>query len=180
MYRLLLVDDESEIREGLQEVVDFASYGFEVVGEAANGLEALQACERLAPDLVVTDIRMPLMDGLTMCQRVQKALPTTRFMILSGYDDFEYARQAIRMNCLGYLLKPISSTEFREMLAQARVKLDEEFAQRRDLNRLREHFRTSLPYLREMLLSSLLSGAVSAQEALQAAGRYGLPLEAEQ
>jgi two-component system response regulator YesN len=110
VYRLLLVDDESDIREGLQEVVDFSSHGFEVVGEAANGLEAAQACERLQPDLVVTDIRMPLMDGLTMCRQVQKKLPTTRFIILSGYDDFEYAQQAIRMNCLGYLLKPISST----------------------------------------------------------------------
>ena len=74
MYRLLLVDDESDIREGLQEVVDFASYGFEVVGESTNGLEAVQACERLEPDLVVTDIRMPLMDGLTMCRRSPDAV----------------------------------------------------------------------------------------------------------
>lgn len=180
MYRLLLVDDESDIREGLQEVVDFASHGFEVVGEAANGLEAAQACERLQPDLVVTDIRMPLMDGLTMCRQVQKKLPTTRFIILSGYDDFEYAQQAIRMNCLGYLLKPISSTEFRDMLDQARGKLDEEFAQRRDMTRLKAHFRTSLPYLREMLLSSILSGAIEKEAALQAAGRYELPLHAQQ
>ena len=84
MYRLLLVDDESDIREGLQEVVDFASYGFEVVGESTNGLEAVQACERLEPDLVVTDIRMPFMDGLTMCRRVQKMLPTTRFKPAAG------------------------------------------------------------------------------------------------
>lgn len=180
VYRLLLVDDESDIREGLQEVVDFAAHGFEVVGEATNGLEALQACERLEPDLVVTDIRMPLMDGLTMCRRVQKALPTTRFVILSGYDDFEYARQAISMNCLGYLLKPISSSEFRDMLSQAKEKLDEEFAQRRDMTRLREHFRTSLPYLREMLLSSLLSGAIGAEEARKTAARYEMPLEARQ
>lgn len=179
MYRLLLVDDESDIREGLQEVVDFASHGFEVVGEAANGLEAAQACERLQPDLVVTDIRMPLMDGLTMCRQVQKKLPTTRFIILSGYDDFEYAQQAIRMNCLGYLLKPISSTEFRDMLDQARGKLDEEFAQRRDMTRLKAHFRNSLPYLREMLLSSILSGAIEKEAALQAAGRYELPLHAQ-
>lgn len=180
MYRLLLVDDENDIREGLQEVIDFSSYGFEVVGEATNGLEAVQACERLEPNLVVTDIRMPLMDGLTMCRRVQKMLPTTRFIILSGYDDFEYARQAISMNCLGYLLKPISSVEFREMLEKARARLDEEFAQRRDMDRLREHFRTSLPYLREMLLSSLLTGAIGVEEAQQAARRYELPLSAQQ
>lgn len=180
MYKLLLVDDESDIREGLQEVIDFESYGFTVAGEAANGLEAVQACEQLKPDLVLTDIRMPLMDGLTMCRRVLHTLPTTRFIILSGYDDFEYARQAITMNCLGYLLKPISSDEFREVLASAREKLDEEFSYRRDLTRLRDHFRTSLPFLRETLLVSLLSGGITGKEALASARRYDLPLTAEQ
>ncbi|MEG2315296.1 MAG: response regulator, partial [Clostridia bacterium] len=128
MYKLLLVDDESDIREGLQEVIDFQSLGFVVVGEAANGLEAVQECERLQPDLVITDIRMPLVDGLSMCRQVQKLLPAIRFIILSGYDDFEYARQAISIHCLGYLLKPISSAEFRDMLADTKKRLDDEFA----------------------------------------------------
>jgi two-component system response regulator YesN len=180
MYKLLLVDDESDIRDGLREVIRFEDHGFTVVGEAANGLEALQAAQKLRPDLIITDIRMPLMDGLTLCRRVQKELPTTRFIILSGYDDFEYARQAIAINCLGYLLKPISSSEFRDMLQEAKTKLDEEFAQRRNLTRLKEHFRTSLPRLREDLLSSLLSGGLGEDEALVHAQRYELPLYAPQ
>lgn len=178
MYKLMLVDDESEIREGLQEVVDFEKYGFTVVGEAANGLEALNSCERLAPDLIITDIRMPLMDGLTMCKRIHAVLPTARFIILSGYDDFDYAREAISINCLGYLLKPISAAEFVEMLGDARQKLDEEFAQRQDMTRLREHFRSSLPLLREMLLASLLSGGITGEEALAAARKYEMNLSA--
>lgn len=180
MYRLMLVDDESDIREGLQEVVDFAKYGFEVVGEAANGLEALQVAERQKPDLIVSDIRMPLMDGLTMLRRVQQVLPTVRCLILSGYDDFEYARQAMTMNCLGYLLKPISSTEFVEMLVEARKKLDEEFDARRNLSRLKQLFSESLPVLRESLLSGLLAGGISPERAGTLAGRYDMRLDAKQ
>ncbi len=179
MYKLILVDDESEICEGLKEIVPFEALGFTVVGEAGNGVEALQLCESLEPDLIITDIRMPLMDGLTLCRQVRAISPTTQFIILSGYDDFEYARQAIEVKTMGYLLKPISSAEFIEMLKNAKLTLDEQFSSRRDVNRLREHFRDSLPVLREMMLSSLLSGAISPEVALGQAGKYGLNLNAE-
>ncbi len=177
MYRLLLVDDEPEIREGLREVVDFASLGFEVVGEAGTGLDALRIADALSPDLVITDIRMPLMDGLTMARQMSKTLTTVRFVILSGYDDFEYARQAIEIPTMGYVLKPISAAEFTEMLRGVRAKLDEEFERRRDVNRLRADFDASLPLLRQMLLTSLLSGETDADEAKEASLRYRMALE---
>jgi len=178
MYKLILVDDESEICQGLKEIVPFESLGFTVVGEAGNGMEALALCENLEPDLIITDIRMPIMDGLTLCRRVRAMLPTTQFIILSGYDDFEYARQAIQVKTMGYLLKPISSAEFIDMLKSAKLSLDEEFAKRRNVNRLREHFRESLPLLRETLLSSLLSGGMDAQTATANAEKYGISLSA--
>ena len=178
MYKLILVDDESEICEGLKEIVPFESLGFQVVAEAGNGVEALALCEALEPDLIITDIRMPLMDGLTLCRRVRAMLPTAQFIILSGYDDFEYARQAIEVKTMGYLLKPISSVEFVAMLKNAKASLDEEFAKRRNVSRLREHFRESLPLLREMLLSSLLSGGMDAQSALESARKYDIDLDA--
>ena len=180
MYKLVLVDDESDIREGLMEVVPFEQLGFTVVGQASNGLEALQLCEKLAPDLVVTDIRMPLMDGLTLCRRLHALLPTTCFIILSGYDDFEYARQAIAFKSLDYLLKPISSPEFTQALTQARLKMDEERALLRDVTRLRAYFNESLPLLREMFLSGLLSGGMDARVAAREAARYELTLSAPQ
>lgn len=127
MYKLLLADDESDIRDGLMEVIHFEKYGFTVVGQAENGLEALRLCEEQEPDLIVSDIRMPLMDGLTMLAEAEKALPTVRSIILSGYDEFEFARQAVSLHCLGYLLKPISAAEFTEALTDARKKLDEDF-----------------------------------------------------
>lgn len=179
MYKLILVDDESEICQGLREIVPFESLGFTVVGEAGNGVEALQLCETMEPDLIITDIRMPLMDGLTLCRHVRAILPTAQFIILSGYDDFEYARQAIEVKTMGYLLKPISSAEFIEMLKNAKAALDQEFLRRRDIRRLQEHFRDSLPLLREMLLSSLLSGGIPADAALAGAQKYGVRLDAD-
>ena len=179
MYKLILVDDESEICQGLREVVPFESLGFTVVGEAGNGVEALRLCESVAPDLIITDIRMPLMDGLTLCRNARAILPTAQFIILSGYDEFEYARQAIEVKTMGYLLKPISSAEFVEVLKSAKTALDEEFSKRRDIRNLREHFRESLPLLREMLLTSLLSGGVPIESARESAEKYGIPLHAK-
>lgn len=179
MYQLILADDETEIRQGLKEVIPFEALGFTVVGESANGMEALQLCEQLEPDLLITDIRMPLMDGLTLCRRVREAVPATQFIILSGYDDFEYARQAIEVKTMGYLLKPISAAEFAAVLKQAKIDLDEEFHKRTDIRRLREHFRESLPLLRETLMGSLLSGGVAADRALASARKYGEDLQAQ-
>lgn len=176
MYRVLLVDDEPDIREGLQEVVDFASLGFEVVGEAGNGAEALRLCEALRPDLVITDIRMPLMDGLTMAAQAKKQFPTMQFVILSGYDEFEYARQAIELTALRYLLKPISSQEFIAIMQDVKRRMDEDLERRADLTRLRSLFASSLPILRETLLSSVVAGEVSEAQALQLAARYGMQL----
>ena len=175
MYKLL-VDDESEIREGLMEVIHFEEHGFTAVGQAENGLEALRLCEEQEPDLIVSDIRMPLMDGLTMLAEAQKLLPTVRSIILSGYDEFEFARQAVALHCLGYLLKPISAAEFTEALEDAHKKLDEDFSRRRDMLRLQRHFEEGLPVFRSTLMTALLDGGLPPARALEMAERYGLPL----
>lgn len=177
MYRIMLVDDEPEIRDGLLEIINWAQEGFQVVGIAENGLEALQVAESVLPDLVVTDIRMPFLDGLEMARRMRRILPTVQFIVLSGYDEFDYARQAVQIQIRDYILKPISSVEFTEVLRRAKLHLDEDFAQRKNVEVLRAHFRDSLPILRELLLTSLLTGGVSTQEALQSAAQYELPLQ---
>lgn len=179
MYRLMLVDDEPEIRDGLLEIINWAQEGFQIVGVAENGLEALQIAETVTPDLVVTDIRMPFLDGLEMARRMRKTLPTVQFIVLSGYDEFEYARQAVQIQIKDYILKPISSEEFIEVLRRVKAHLDEDFAQRGNVRALQAHFRASLPILRELLLTSLLTGGVSAAEALESARQYGLPLACE-
>ena len=97
-YRVLLVDDEEELRAGIRRKIDWDSLGFSLCGEAGNGQDALELAEHLNPDVVLTDIKMPFMDGLELCRRLKEQLPAVRLIVFSGFDDFEYARQAIGMN----------------------------------------------------------------------------------
>ena len=98
LYRILLVDDEEEVRRGIIRKMEWESLGFEVAGDAENGEEALEKVEQLQPDVVITDIRMPYMDGLTLTRRIRQKYPSMRVLIFSGFDDFEYAQQAIKLN----------------------------------------------------------------------------------
>lgn len=124
-YTVLVVDDEQNQRRALIEKVQWAAAGFEVVGEAENGVEALDLVETLEPDLILTDIRMPMISGLELAARVRQLRPATQMVILSGYDSFEYARTAIDYNIIRYLLKPISSAEMSEELFEIRRRMDE-------------------------------------------------------
>ena len=103
-YTVLVVDDEQEQRLALIERVDWESAGFEVVGEAENGVEALDVLESLEPDLILTDIKMPMISGLELAARVREIRPATQVVILSGYDSFEYAQTAIKYNIISYIL----------------------------------------------------------------------------
>ena len=106
MLRVFLVEDESVIREGLRDKIPWEQYGFQFVGEAADGEMALPLIRKLKPDVLITDIKMPFMDGLSLSEMVKEEFPRTRIIIISGYDDFEYARQAIVVDVDQYLLKP--------------------------------------------------------------------------
>ena len=96
-YRVLLADDEEEIRVGISRKIDWPGLGFVLVGEAGNGEEALELAEQLHPDVVLTDIKMPFMDGLELCRHLRQSLPGAQLVVFSGFDDFEYARQAVGM-----------------------------------------------------------------------------------
>ena len=127
-YTVLVVDDEQEQRLALIERVDWESAGFEVVGEAENGVEALDVLESLEPDLILTDIKMPMISGLELAARVREIRPATQVVILSGYDSFEYAQTAIKYNIISYILKPISPEEMSEELIKIHSRMDERLA----------------------------------------------------
>lgn len=124
MYKVMVVDDEPEIRRGLKTIVDWGGLGFCVAGEASNGKEAVDRHRELSPDLIVIDIRMPRMDGLQAIREIRKTDGVCQFLILSGYADFAYAKQAIEMNVSGYVLKPIDEEELKEKLLRIRSSLD--------------------------------------------------------
>ena len=127
-YTVLVVDDEQEQRLALTERVDWESAGFEVGGEAENGVEALDVLETLEPDLILTDIKMPMISGLELAAKVRELRPATQMVILSGYDSFEYAQTAINYNIISYLLKPISPEEMLGALVKIHHRMDERLA----------------------------------------------------
>ena len=127
MYTIVVADDEEELRRALIRRVDWESIGFSVVGEAENGIEALELVEKHEPDLLLTDIRMPFLSGIELARQVREVRPATQIAFLSGFDDFSYAQQAIQYNIVSYLLKPISAQELTEELIKIRKKIDEKF-----------------------------------------------------
>ncbi|SFT13669.1 response regulator [Paenibacillus sp. BC26] len=126
MRKAILVDDEMFARKGLVGLIPWESCGFQIVGEAEDGEEALALIERQMPDLVITDIRMPVLDGLELIQTVQERISKAiKFIIISGYGDFKYAQQAVRYGVHDYLLKPIDENELMETLTRINEMLDE-------------------------------------------------------
>ena len=140
LYRVLLVDDEEDIREGISRKMDWLGLGFSLVGEAANGQDALELAESLRPDVILTDIKMPFMDGLELCRILTDRLPAARFVVFSGFDAFEYAKQAIQMNVVEYILKPINADELSAVLRRLKDQLDRERAERRNVELLRSRY----------------------------------------
>ena len=126
MYKVLLVEDEKVIRQGLRELIGKSTGHFEVTGEAANGVEALEYLKCELPDLLITDIRMREMDGLTMVARVREIYPSLPVVIISGYGEFEYAKKAIAYGVCNYMLKPIERLELVATLDKIKLALDRE------------------------------------------------------
>lgn len=139
MYRALLVDDESLALEGLNLLVDWQGAGFVVCGQAENGQEALALMEQLRPHLVVTDLYMPLMDGLTLMQAARESGFEGQFIIVSGYSDFQIARSALKLKPAGYLLKPIDPDEAAATLARVRAELNKQQEKRAPVMSRRVH-----------------------------------------
>ena len=177
-YRVLLADDEEEIRTGISRKIDWAALGFSLVGEAGNGEEALELAEQLRPDVVLTDIKMPFIDGLELCRHLRQSLPAAKLVVFSGFDDFEYARQAVGMGVSEYILKPINAAELSEVLTKLRQQLDKQRLERRDMETLRRRYEESLPVLRELFYTRLLSGQFRPEQVQDRAARYEIDLPA--
>ena len=179
LYRVLLVDDEEDIRVGISRKMDWASLGFTLVGEAENGRDALELAETLEPDLVLTDIKMPFMDGLELCRILTERLPASKFVIFSGFDDFEYAKQAVRLNVSEYILKPINAAELTAVLQKLKTQLDTERTERQNVELLRSRYEESLPVLRELYYTRLLEGRIPPGQEAERAARLEIDLSGE-
>ena len=164
MYKILIVDDEAVVREGIRDNIDWYDLGFECIGDCANGCEAMEFIDKGQPDVVLTDICMPFVDGLELTRNISDKFPHIKVIILTGYDEFEYAQQAIRLKAYDFLLKPITASELRKIISKIKNDLDEEAKKADDLTRLKMQLRESLPLVRERFLNRLVSGYLRAGE----------------
>lgn len=123
--RVILVDDEIMIREGFKRLFDWEAHDCQVVGEAADGMEALAQIDALRPDIVIMDINIPIMNGLKVIQLSRMKHPDTAFVIVSGYDDFSYCREALRLQITDYILKPVNYEEFGTCIDNLKISLFE-------------------------------------------------------
>ena len=128
LYTVVVADDEDELREAVCTMIPWQELGFRLAGSASNGLDALQLVEEHQPDLLLTDIRMPFISGIELARQVRQVRPMTHIAFLSGYDDFEYAKQAIQYNIISYMLKPLTVKGLVEELKIIRRKIDAQFA----------------------------------------------------
>lgn len=176
LYRIILVDDEEEVRKGIIRKIDWEALGFQVVGDAENGQDALEKIEQLEPDVVMTDIRMPYMDGLTLTSWIRQKYPSVKVLIFSGFDDFEYAQKAIKLNVTEYILKPVNVEELTRILNRVRENLEQEIEQRRDVDLLRESYLSSLPILRELFLNDMVRGNMPAENIRQKLEEYKIDI----
>ena len=129
MYTILLVEDEEAVRHSIKDLTPWEEYGFSVMGEASNGMEALEIISETTPDVIITDIRMPYMDGIQFIQEVrEKYSQTVEVIFLSGYDEFTFAQTALSLKAAEYVLKPVSIDSMRALLGRIRAKLDEDVA----------------------------------------------------
>ncbi len=158
MFKVLLVDDEEEVRHGIRDRIDWASYGFEIAGEAENGREALNFFDECLPDVVVTDINMPYMDGIELAAEINEAYPTVKIVILTGFDDFKFAQAAIKYGVSDYILKPVLPKDITMFLEKLRNRIVSEQEEGENIEKLQKHYHDSLPLLRENFLVNLILG----------------------
>lgn len=151
MIKVLIVDDEPKLREGLRTFIDWGAYDYEVVDTAANGNEALEKYQHYHPDLILADIRMPGMDGLQLIEKLRLQDPNLHILILSGYADFSYAKKAMIHRVDGYLLKPVDEDELKDYLSKIKLTIDEEKASE-------QWKHVTAEWNREALIQSVLTG----------------------
>ncbi|MDL2205837.1 response regulator [Eubacteriales bacterium OttesenSCG-928-N13] len=168
MYKVFLVDDEIVIREGIRNNMHWDEEGFVLCGEAPDSEIALSMIQELKPDILITDIRMPFMDGLELCRRVTRTMPWIHIIILSGHDDFAYAKEAISLGVKEYLLKPVSVSELTEVLQRIAGNISQERAQQADINALKRQLESSSRLMRESCLNNLLDGVNQEQTLAEA------------
>lgn len=177
MIKMMIVDDEPVIREGMMNIIDWENLGVEIVGTASNGRDGLAKAIDKKPDIVITDIRMPVVDGIRFSAELRDKLPKVRIVFLTGYSDFEYSRHAIRVNAADYLLKPVNTEELIDLVQRLAGEISRENCLVQDHTRKTTVLKRNLPMLRARCIRSYLEKKMAADRFLEEAGELGMELQ---
>ena len=179
MLKIFLAEDEVVVRETIKRMIPWEELGFELVGEAADGEMALPLLLRQQPDLLITDIKMPFMDGLTLARLAKKEIPGLKVVILSGYDDFNYAKQAIGIGVEDYLLKPITKNALIERLSEIRSRYEHEKTQKEYYEKFQRERQAYEKNSSRDFFEALVGGSMDMMEVYKRAEKLGLDIVAE-
>lgn len=164
MLKIVIVEDEDMLREGLVNYINWEELGFEVAGEAADGAEGLKVIEKTRPDVVMTDIKMPHMDGITMTERIIEQYGDIQVVIISGYDDFEFARRALKAGVKEYILKPVNLEQLKNVMNKVREEIEVRKEHMTEYHKLKDLEQYSREQLRDKLFSDLLLNNASLED----------------
>lgn len=173
-----MVEDESIVREGLRDNIPWQQYGYEFVGEASDGEMALPLIQKTKPDVLLTDIKMPFMDGLSLSKLVHQEFPEMKIIIISGYDDFEYARGAILVGAEQYLLKPITRAALQKALAELKTKIETEREQKNYQEKFQSEAREYEQFSRTDFFVKVFEGRMPVQDMYEEAAKLSLKINA--
>jgi len=158
LFKLLIADDEQIVIEGIKDSIDWGQYEIEVVGTAKNGAEALKLAKDLKPDIIISDIKMPGLSGLELIEELKDFLPNVKVILISAYEEFDYAKQAIRLGVNSYLSKPVKKVEVINEVCKIKSQLERKQHEEEITKRLQQRFNENLPILREHFLNTLIRG----------------------
>ena len=178
MLKVFLVEDESIVREGLKNNIPWQEYGYQFTGEASDGEMALPLIQKAKPDVLLTDIKMPFMDGLSLSKLVHQEFPEMKIIIISGYDDFEYARGAILVGAEQYLLKPITRAALQKALAELKTKIETEREQKNYQEKFQSEAREYEQFSRTDFFVKVFEGRMPVQDMYEEAAKLSLKINA--
>lgn len=178
MLKVFLVEDESSVRENLRDNILWQQYGYQFAGEASDGEMALPLIRKIRPDVLITDINMPFMDGLALAEIAKQEFPQIKIIIISAHNDFEYAQRAIRAGVERYLLKPISRSVLQKALQEVREKIEGEREQENYREKYREDMLEYEQFSRRIFFEKVFEGNLSVQEIYEEAQKFSLEMDA--
>lgn len=172
MLKMIIIDDEKKTVEGIKECLDWTDYGIVISGQARNGRDGLELALQIQPDIVLTDIRMPIMDGIELSKELRQLLPETKIIFITGYSDMEYMKSAFKEGVFDYMLKPVDIDELESVIKKTVELCEMEKKKERNRLELEAKVRESIPLLHEKFLSMLVLGEIGGRDLIVERMKY--------